>query len=281
MEAIIFALVAFVGWGTGDIFGTIASRKIGAYNTTLWNFIFRIALFTLFVPLGLNSLQNSITPSLFIFNIFLGFFLFFGLVFLNQGLRVGNPSIVGAIGASYILPVVVFSTLFFGEKLAPTQITSIAILFIGLILTTLDIKEIQKRKVTLQKGIIFAFIAMICWGIFFTFIRIPAHQIGWFWTSYFAYLPVGIVFIATSIYSKKIIVPKFKGTFPIIIIAAVLLSLADFGYNFALSKGMASIVGPISGSYPILFVPLAYLVFKEPIKKQQILGIVTTLIGID
>lgn len=157
---------------------------------------------------------------------------------------------------------------------------SIAILFVGLILTTLDIKEIQKKKVTLQKGIAFALLAMICWGIFFTFITIPAHKIGWFWTSYFAYLPVGIVFIVTSIYNKKITVPKFKGTIPIIIIAAVLLSLADFGYNFALSKGMASIVGPISGSYPILFVPLAYLVFKEPIKKQQVVGIVTTLVGI-
>ena len=32
MTAIFFALISYLGWGIGDIFGTIASRKIGGYG---------------------------------------------------------------------------------------------------------------------------------------------------------------------------------------------------------------------------------------------------------
>ncbi len=61
---------------------------------------------------------------------------------------------------------------------------------------------------------------------------------------------------------------------------AVLLSSASFSYNFGIDRGLTSVVAPVAASYPTLFVVLAFLVFKDPITRQQILGIVTTLIGI-
>jgi len=43
---------------------------------------------------------------------------------------------------------------------------------------------------------------------------------------------------------------------------------------------MVSVVAPIAGANPTLFVLLAFFVFKDRLTKQQILGIVLTLLGI-
>lgn len=36
MEAIIFALVSYIGWGVGDIFNVFVARKLGAYSTSFF-----------------------------------------------------------------------------------------------------------------------------------------------------------------------------------------------------------------------------------------------------
>ena len=74
--------------------------------------------------------------------------------------------------------------------------------------------------------------------------------------------------------------PVHQGAFWPLLTQVVLLTGGGFSLNFALEKGLTSIVVPIAGAYPALFVLLAFLVFKDPITRQQIAGIITTLVGI-
>lgn len=59
-----------------------------------------------------------------------------------------------------------------------------------------------------------------------------------------------------------------------------LLLLIIFLSVIGISKSSVAVIVPIAGSSPTLFALLAFFVFKESITKQQILGIVTTLVGI-
>jgi len=74
--------------------------------------------------------------------------------------------------------------------------------------------------------------------------------------------------------------PTYERALLPLIMAAVILGIGDFSFNFAISKGLTAIVAPIAGSYPTLFVVLSFLIFKDPIRKQQIFGIILTVIGI-
>jgi len=65
-----------------------------------------------------------------------------------------------------------------------------------------------------------------------------------------------------------------------VVLSIVFVRIAEFSYNLGLSKGNASIVAPIAGANPILFVLFAYFIFKEPLKKHQIIGITLILTGI-
>jgi len=74
--------------------------------------------------------------------------------------------------------------------------------------------------------------------------------------------------------------PTVNNVFWPLIISVVLVRIAEYSYNFAITKGQVAVVAPIAGANPTLFVVLAFLFLKDPIRKQQILGIIITLAGI-
>jgi len=62
--------------------------------------------------------------------------------------------------------------------------------------------------------------------------------------------------------------------------ASLLISIGGFSYDIAISQGLVAVVAPIASSSVTLFVVLAFIFLKDPITRQQIIGIITTLIGI-
>ena len=279
MNPIFFAFVSYFAWATGDIFGTVAARKLDAYSITFWNYVLRVIIFSLYIPFGLTQLYN-LSLGLFFINILLALFLLVGFISFNESLRIGNAALAGTIAASFTALVVVLSLVFLNETISFLQIFSIVTIFIGIVLSTLDLRFLNKGKLTLDRGIVFALIAMVCWGIYFTFIKIPVRQIGWFWPNYISFMLFPLTFLFMKINKLKLKNPNFKGALPFLIGAVVLTGIAEFSFNFGISKGLTAIVAPIAGSYPTLFVILAFFVFKDKITKQQIAGIIITLFGI-
>ena len=279
MPAIIFALVSYLGWGVGDVFGTIATRKLGAYSTTFWSYIFRVLIFALYIPFALPLLSN-LNLSLLSLNIGLGLLLLVGFVAFNEALRIENAPLVGTIAASFASVVVILSIIFLGDTISPQQLAAILIIFLGLFLSTINFKDFKNINALLSPGVLFALVAMLSWGIYFTFIKIPVQQIGWFWPNYISFLLFPLVFLITKVRKIRISKPNYKNAFLPLFFVVLLTGAAEFSFNFAIGKGLTAIVAPIAGSYPTLFAVLAFLFFKDKITKQQIAGIITTLTGI-
>ncbi len=278
--AIIFALIAFLGWGTGDIFGGIVAKKIGGYSAAFWSYVSSLLLTSLYIPFAISQLHN-LTIGTFILFIFLMPIGVIPLMTLYEGIRVGNASLVGTIGAAFGMVVVILSILFLGEKINTGQVVSIIIILAGLVLSSLDLSKIKIKQLITDKGVPYALTSMICWGIYFTFIKIPIKQIGWFWPAYLSWLSfLPLVYIFMKVRKIKLQVPKGK-TITSLVGNVILLCSAIFAYNFAInSGGQSAIVAPIASAYPALFAILAYFVFKDRLNKQQIAGIIITLLGI-
>jgi drug/metabolite transporter (DMT)-like permease len=278
MAPITFALIAFLAWGSGDIFGTVATRRLGAFPTTFWSYLSRIIIFGLYIPFAIKDFVYY-TPSLLLLNLLLGLLLLIGFLTFNQGLKIANPSIVGTISAAFVGVVVLLSILFFGDHISFTQGIFISVIFAGVVLTSLDFK-VLKIKNLLTGGVVLALITMLTWGVYFTFIKIIVKEVGWFWPNYISFTLVIILLAISRIKKIELPNPIIKKAFFPLIATVILTGTAEFCYNFALSKGYGSIVAPIAGAYPVLFVFLSYLVFKEPLSRQQKIGVVVSLIGI-
>jgi len=279
MFPILFALIAFVGWGSGDIFGGVISRKIGGYSSSFWLYLFGLLISSLLIPFFWSSL-GSISPQMWLLIISLNIIGPIPVVALYEGIRVGNASLVGTMGAAFAALTVVLSVIFLGDRLSLFQTLSIIVILAGLILSSTQLKSLNFKSIFADKGVPYGLVAMVLWGIYYTFIRIPVRAIGWFWPSYFAILGVPILLIYMRL--KKIKLEKLRSSRFLVFsfLNALLLTGATFSYNFAVMRGQTSIVAPIAGSYPILYVILTRFVFKDKLNKQQFLGILVTLVGI-
>lgn len=278
MLEIVFALIAFFGWGVGDIFGTLATRRLGSLSTSAWSMAVGVLISVLFIPLIQSTIHN-LTLNILVINMLLGLIFLLGLICFNEGLRVGNPSMVGTVAASFAAVSVVLSIIFLKEKININQSFSIALIFLGLILSVYT--GFKKSKNTALKGVMFALITMITWGIYYAFIKIPVESIGWFWPQVITLSLFPVVFIFMGAKGERVQIPSLKhAALFLVLINGFLVGGGEFAYNFAISKGYTAIVAPIAGSYPVLFVILASFIFKEKTTLGQKFGILTTLLGI-
>jgi len=278
MEAILFAILACLGWGIGDIFGTIATRKLGSYSMSFWGFALRLVIFGLYIPFALAELSH-ITAEIVLLNLSLGVILLIGYLAFNEGLRIANPSLVGAISASFAAVAVILSIVFLHDTITPNQEFAILVIILGIILSILDFKEL-KKGVTANRGILLAIVSMVAWGVYFTFIKIPIRQVGWFWPGYISFTVFPLLPLFAKFKKIKLHGPTFQNSLFPLLCAVALTGIAEYSFNFAVSRGLTAVVAPIAGSYPALFVVLAFFVFKDPVTNQQKVGIATTLTGI-
>ncbi|MBI4991552.1 DMT family transporter [Candidatus Gottesmanbacteria bacterium] len=277
--AVFFALLTLIGWGVGDIFGTVAIRRIGSIAANFWWSLLGLIFASLYIPFagGISDYKY------FIFAVLIATFNIFGNFFFYKGLQFGNASLNGTITGSYILVTVLIAIIFLKEILTSWQFLGIIFILIGIILGSLNFSQIKKmkiREVFSDKGVKFSFLTMILWGIYFAVIRIPAEQIGWFWAGYPIYFLGTIIMFFLLLPNKLSSIRMGRKISLMMLLFVVFTVSANFFYNLGILQGFTSIVAPIAGSYPVLFVLLLCLVFKEKLSRQQSLGIVSSLLGI-
>src|SRR3989344_2269508 len=279
MEAIIFALIAFVGWGVGDLLVAITARRIESFSGSFWSMFLTVILFSPYAFSRIEDLSNLTLP-LLLLNLFLGVILIGGIMAFREGFRIGNVALVGTIGSAFTVLTTIFGILFFNERLTIPQTITIMAIFIGLFLAMFNIQEVIKRKIAINRALLLALIAMITWGIYFAFIKIPIQEIGWFWPNYITFMLFPLLYIVMRIRHLPLLPITTNNAFIPLIISTLTARVAEFSFNIGISKGFISIVAPIAGASPVLLVILAFIFFKDPITKQQFLGITTTLVGI-
>lgn len=279
MFAILFAIISFLGWGVGDVFTTIATRKLGSFNASFYGYFVGLIFALIYIPFALKEISNFSMQMIFL-TILLSLIQIGAFFAYNEGLKIGNSSLVGTIGGAFTSLVVIFSLLFLKETLDTQQVVAIVIIFIGLILSTIHFSALKNKNAIINKGTMYALIAMLGWAIYFTFIKLPVRQAGFFWPSLLTNIVGTVFFILIGL--KRIKLPKLthKGGFIAVTLEGLLLTLGSFAFNLAIENGPSSIVAPISGAYPALFALLAYIIFKDPITHQQKFGMVITLCGI-
>ena len=278
--AIFLALVTFFGWGTGDLFTIVATRRIGASLTTFWVFFLGFLISLLVLPFVPHEI-DKITLPLLAFNIFLGILYVSGNVLISEAFRISSAPLVGIIIQAFPAVVLVLSALVFKDVITPTQSIFIIVIFTGVLLCSVDLGKLKKSEKILDKGTILALIAMVFLSVYFTFTRILINAYEWFLPNLIATACFPIILIFIRKRKEKFFFPKESKVLVSVFMVGLLIRSGDFALNYGLSlPNASSIVAPIAGAAPILFVTLSYFIFKDKLTRQQVFGIATTLVGI-
>lgn len=278
MSAYFFGLIACIGWGSGDIFGAIASRKTDAYSTTFWSFVIATMISSLYIPWAIGDLVK-ITPFILSINLLLGIFYVAGQVGLNEALKESNAPIIGTIVGSWPALTILLSFFFFGERVSLAQAGVIGLIALGVCITSLGSGSTNTKHSLTKKSVLIALFCLIAWGFYFTFIKVLMKEIGWFWPNYISALLFPLIYFYMKWSHLPLRIPQRSVTLPIAL-NAITLRGADFAFNIGASMGLTATVAPIGGAYPTLFAILSYFVFRDPLNKKQIMGIIIALTGL-
>jgi drug/metabolite transporter (DMT)-like permease len=280
--SIIFGLVAMLGWGVGDIFPALASRKIGALKTYFWTRIVGLSLASLYF----FKTQESFPLELgFILPLVLaGILDFIGSVSFFKGFNLGQVSIVAPVSSSWALITVILSVLFFKERLSLLQAGCVFLIMVGIWLVSLDLKGLKSnKKIDFHQGVKQALIAMLSWGLMaFLFVLASRKSGGWYLPIMF-YRSVGVlVFCFYRLASHQ---PFGLGRqkplfFKLIIPSGLFDIVANLSFNFGSLIGLASVVSPIASAFGAVTAIMGVICFKEKLFPPQILGIISIISGI-
>ena len=279
---ILSGLLSMFGWGTSDFLAAKSSRRIGYLLTYFWTQLvaFLIALIYFWIKLPTLNINNI--PQYLIFLLPAGFLFLVGTLAFYKGLTEGQVSLVSPIGASWAMITVVLSVVFFKEVLQTNQIIAIILIISGIILVSVNLKELLKiKRLTLLGGIKEGLIAMLAWGISL-FLMVPVSKaLSWF-LPVFALKLFGLLFLVIyTMFSKKSL--KIDLQIPLLILLFLIGFLdiiAFFAYSFGVEREYASIVAPVAASFPLVTIILARIFLKEKIVFNQALGIAGVRAGL-
>ncbi|MFA4998542.1 MAG: DMT family transporter [Candidatus Paceibacterota bacterium] len=278
---IIAGLFSVLGWGIADFLGAISSRKSGHLLTLFWmQFVgFLIALvyfFAKFKNLSLNDVFNFI-PILVVCGIleavaYLAFY---------KGFVEGQVSLVSPIGSSWPVLTLILSLIFLEESLSINRLLAIVLIFLGIIMISINLKVFQKNKLNNLKGVKEGIIAMLGWGVMFFLLTGPSRALGWFLPVFVFRLFAVLFLFFLIIINKQSFRVEFKpASFAILLLIGLLDVGAFFTYTFGIQTEMVSVIAAVVATFPLVTIILARIFLKEKIVLNQIFGIISIIAGL-
>lgn len=273
---ILFGIFAMIFWGTADFFVANAVRKTSTLKVLFWSLLtsdiiaFFVALFFLKLPV--------LSPTIIGITLLCGLLSAFSWWAFYKGLQIDKVSIISPIANSWPVVTIFISIFFLKETLIWIQAIGVLFVIIGGALVSFKFKDLLQLK-NPAKGVKYALIGVLGWGILFSFVGFMVTKIGWFF-------PMVLIKTATTIYlfiyfkstHKEFALPKSGLIF--IILVGVFEALAIFAYGLGVSFHSSAIVAPIIAGVPMVTVILAKIVFKETIELNQKLGIISIIAGL-
>lgn len=274
---LLFALSAAFFWGIGQVLA-----KKGFDNISpLWSNIFAniIGIF-IYLPIVLIGSRFHIGipsfPLLFLI-------LITGIVYMTffYAIEHGQLALSGTLLATYPIFTVIESLLFLHETIHSYQAFGIALTILGAIFIMLPTKKVVGVKGS-HLWIIWGLIGASMQGTGDFFSKIAVNAVGVYTQAFWLIILFQIASVLNFIFDKKgRKLPQFSfHKFLPSLLGTGFVVCGTLSLFFAFQYGKASLVAPVTGTYPALVVFLAVIFLKEKITKRQIAGILAIILGI-
>ncbi len=206
-----------------------------------------------------------------------------------KAIELSDVSVISAITRTSAVVTVLLSVIFLGEKLQFVQYIAIAVIIIGVILLSLDIKKINGERILCEKkGLFLSFFVLFLWGIMYFLMKYSVDSVGVIYTTF--YLEFFVLFwIALLLFQKKHCedfksgIEQLKIEKKLLFFLAVIGCLTALGslfYSYAISFIYVSIAIVISNISPLITAIIAKIFIQERLSRNKVIGIVLTIVGV-
>ena len=276
----IYSLVALLLMGTQRFLYKVSAEK--KYNTaqTTFSFMATVTIISAILFIRLNQSVNDIG-------------MLIGIAFLNSAsFAIGTMTHIEAlkhIPATLAYPiirlnaviVVLFSIVYFKDRISGYQIIGILIAMAVIVILTRETGDQGRSSKNIQRGLILIFIALFAGAVAAVSSKFAAMH-----TNKLAFMALSYSLGATFSFGlrKKMAVPEAVSSAGGAWTLGFVMGLFNFGgfYSFlkALTNGPLSIIASIMGMHFVVSIILSAVIYKEKITPTRITGILLTLLSI-
>ncbi|MES2470680.1 MAG: EamA family transporter [Patescibacteria group bacterium] len=282
-------LGGMLGWGLSDFFAKKTIDRIGDTVSLAWGHIFGtlalilMVLYRVFAQDVAFTWPQGMNPWLLV--------IIFGIgqaavyLFVYKGFGKGQVGVLNPIFASFTGITAILSILIFKEPVNLFMIVGLIIIFIGVILLSVDLKALRARQISFahvpgfKEVIIATFLAAI-WTLLWD--KVVG---GKDWLSYtlcmYAIMTVAIIAYAKLMKIKLALTNPGKAIW----IYLFLIGFCEVIAYLAISLGYSSttytsIIAVLSGAFSLPVIVLARIFLKEKITRAQTIGSIVVILGI-
>lgn len=277
MNALLYGLVAALGWGIADYLAAVTARRIGTFRTTLGMQASSLLIFAaILTGTGQLPVLSADAPVAALAMGALGALM---LAALYRALALGPIAIVSPIAAANAAVTVLLAVVLLREVLSPLQLAAIAATLLGIALASTDLRVVRETLGRPSEGVRLAFVSMVGFGVLGFLLATSSRAFG----------PLGMVLLlraGTTLFlilfgltrGVASVVPR--GALPVVVLIGVLDTSANVAFGLGAVSGYASIVATGASAYPLIPFALGVTLLRERIAPNQILGVAVLVAGL-
>lgn len=200
---------------------------------------------------------------------------------LYRGLALGPVAVVAPVVASYVVITVVLVVVLLGERLSISQVLAASVVFVGVVLTSTDARELRRTLGRPVPGVRIGLVATVGFGVWSAVFAIATRQYGWI-PMILLLRATSFVFVGSYIAARRMELRVFRARTALLLgtIVGVLDTLANVLFARGIESGYASLAATGTGMYPIIPAVLGMIALGERLAPNQIVGIVVLVIGL-
>ncbi len=285
--AVLAGLGGMFGWGLADFFAKKTIDKIGDTVTLAWGHIFgTLALLAIVFYYYFSPTHNVIFPNevgIWVLLLLFGALQAIVYLLLYKGFGQGQVGILSPVFASFSGITAILSILFLKEVVTGTFALGLFVLFLGIMLISIDISSLRSKNFKFNhiQGFKVVAIATVLAALWTLFWAIFLDGESWLVYTFIMYTFMTLMIL---IFARLKQIDLFIND-PSVWRYLVLIGLCEAGAYFAIGVGYSltsyiSIIALLSGAFSLPVIILARVFLKEKISRIQTIGGLVIVAGI-
>jgi drug/metabolite transporter (DMT)-like permease len=277
ITALILALIATLGFGINSVLLAKVTRKIGSIPAL---FLFQglgVPLFIFLVPI-MPTVQSQLNLWPIIITGIL--FSFVYLVYL-QAVKVGDLAVVGPINQLYVVVVAILGIIFLHETFGIWKIIAMVLILTGIVLLGMRFKKSKIQSSKLLAGVPYILVSALGTGIYLYILTLSSRGNGWFFTALTIRISMSVTLFSILLLRHfDFLKLKTQSIWKDILLAAALDVGAFSIYNYTIAHYEVSTITIITSLQAAVIALFSWILLKEKLNKQQIIGLIVAVIGL-
>ncbi len=203
------------------------------------------------------------------------------LYLLYRALALGPIAVVSPIVASYAALTVVLVVIFLGERLTVDQVVAIGITFVGVVLSTTDLRRFLGSIGRPLPGVRIGILATLGFAVWGALLAAGTREHDGL-TLILLWRSIAVVMLATvaAVARRGLALPLRPSTAVLVVGVGVFDTLGNVAFVLGVNGGQAAITATGSGLYPLIPALLGIGLLRERLAPNQYAGIAVTVLGL-